>query len=174
MRHFLNKIKGHFMEKANSTISPVFKKRLYIQGYQNYSDKELNDYKYGIRFAYALCTTLAGLGLVFNSIPLLIVAAAVALASTMLPYHPFDYLYNYVVRHLFSKPRIPHRTAQGRFACDVAFVWLTTIILFFYNGHFITGKILGGILVTMGALVSTMDICIPSMVYNLFFRKTKQ
>lgn len=132
------------MEKANSTLSPVCKKRLYIQGYQNYSDKELNDYKYGIRFAYALCTTLAGLGLVFNSIPLLIVAAAVALASTMLPYHPFDYLYNYVVRHLFSKPRIPHRTAQGRFACDVAFVWLTTIILFFYNGHFITGKILGG------------------------------
>ena len=162
------------MENKDSILSAVCRKRLYIQGYQDYSDKELKDYKYGIRFAYALCTTLAAIGLIFNSIPLLIVTATVALASTMLPYHPFDYLYNYAVRHLFSKPRIPHRTAQGRFACGVAFVWLTGIILFFHNGHFITGKILGGILVIVGALVSTMDVCIPSMVYNSLFRKAKQ
>ena len=154
-------------------ISAVCKKRLHTQGYQGYSDRELNDYKYGIRFAYALCTTLAGLGLVLSNITLLIIAAVIALAGILPPYHPFDYLYNHAVRHILKKPKIPPRTNQGRFACGVAFVWLTITIYLLYNNHFITGNILGGILLSVAILVSAMDICIPSMVYNFLFRKEK-
>ena len=83
-----------------------------MQGYRDFSDQELNDYKYGIRFAYALCTTLFALSLIFSSITLLIIAAVIAFASIFPSYHPFDYLYSYAVRHIFKKPKIPPRRNQ--------------------------------------------------------------
>ena len=159
------------MPTTSSTLSTVRKKRLHVQGYEIYSDKELNEYKYGIRFAYALCTTMVALGLIFNSLPLLMTTAVVALGGVILPYHPFDYLYNNGARYLFKKSRIPHRTKQGRFACGVAFVWLSAVSWLLYAGHFIAGYFLGSILLFVAVLVSTLDICIPSMVYNFLFKK---
>lgn len=49
------------MNTKTHVISATCKRRLHVQGYQNYSDKELNDYKYGIRFAYALCIALVAI-----------------------------------------------------------------------------------------------------------------
>jgi len=159
------------MSDKITALSPARKKRLHIQGYHLYSDKELNGYKYGIRFAYALCTTMVAVGLVLNNLPLLIIAAVVAFGGTVLPYHPFDYLYNYGVRHLFKKSRIPRRTSQAKFACAIAFVWLTFIISFLYFGNFMMAYTLGGILLFLATLASAMDICVPSMIYNFFFKK---
>jgi hypothetical protein len=159
------------MESKTKIISPVCKRRLYVQGYQGYSDKELNEYKYGIRFAYILCATLVALGLVLSNIPLLITASIVAFIGIFPPYHPFDYLYNYAVRHLLKKPKIPQRTNQGRFACGIAFVWLTIIIYLIKNNHFMASYIMGGILLAIATMVSVLDICIPSMVYNFLFGK---
>jgi hypothetical protein len=158
---------------ANSKISPVRKQRLIIQGY-NLTDEQLNDYKTGIRFAYALCATLVITGLVLNNITILIIAAMVAFGGAFPPYHPFDYLYNYGFRFLLNKPKTPPRTAQGRFACGIASVWLTVTIFLLYNDHLIAAYILGAILVTLAVMVTTTDICIPSMVYNYFFRKEKK
>lgn len=56
------------MNSKTQLISATCKRRLHVQGYQKYSDTELNDYKYGIRFAYALCITLVAIGLILNSI----------------------------------------------------------------------------------------------------------
>lgn len=162
------------MQNETDILSPARKKRLHIQGYQCYSDEQLNEYKYGIRFAYALCTVMAAVGLIFNNLTLLTITAIVALGGAILPNHPFDYLYNYGVRHVFKKARIPHRTNQGRFACGVASVWLTVTIWSLHNQNFITGYILGGLLLFVAIFVSTMDICIPSMIYNFFFSKRKQ
>jgi len=39
------------MENHNQLISPVRRKILEVQGYTGYTDAQLNDYKYGIRFA---------------------------------------------------------------------------------------------------------------------------
>lgn len=59
-------------------------------------------------------------------------AFIIALWGSFPPYHPFDYLYNYLIRHLLNKPKIPPRTNQGRFACGIATAWLSgTIYLFF-------------------------------------------
>lgn len=160
------------MKSKINNISPVSKMRLQIQGYQGYSDRELNDYKFGIRFAYALCTTLVGLWFILNNITPLIIAAVIALIGIFPPYHPFDYLYNYAIRHLFKKPKMPPRTKQGRFACSVAFVWLAITSYLLYNDHFIAGYIMGGLLLAVAIQVSVLDICIPSMVYNFLFRKT--
>jgi hypothetical protein len=161
------------MNDKTELISATCKRRLHVQGYQNYSDKELNDYKHGIRFAYGLCITLVAVGLIFNSVPVLLFTALIALVGAFLPNHPFDYLYNYGVRQLLNKPKLPPRSNQGRFACGIAAVWLTVTIYLLYNDYVIAGNIFGALLFAVGALVTTTDICIPSMIYNAIFKKSR-
>jgi hypothetical protein len=161
------------METKTSFISPACRKRLHVQGYENFSDEALNDYKFGIRFAYACCITLVAFGLLFQSIAILTIAAVIAFAGAFPPYHPFDYLYNYGVRHLLGKPKLPPRTNQGRFACGIASVWLAVTIYLLYNNYTVSGNVLAITLLSVGALVSTTDICIPSIIYNSIFKKTK-
>jgi hypothetical protein len=162
------------MENSLQIISPTCKRRLQIQGYQNYSDKELNDYKYGIRFAYILCTTLFGLGLLLSNLTVLIVAAAIATIGAFPPYHPFDYLYNYAIRHILNKPKMPPRTNQGRFACGIAAIWLAITIYLLHSNYTVAGYILGGMLLVVAILVSALDICIPSIIYNALFKREQQ
>jgi hypothetical protein len=161
------------METKASFISLACRKRMHVQGYEKFSDKELNDYKFGIRFAYACCITLVAFGLFFQSLPILAIAAIIAFAGAFPPYHPFDYLYNYGVRHLLGKAKLPPRTNQGRFACGIASVWLAITIYLLYNNYSLLGNILAIALLAVGTLVVTTDICIPSMIYNGIFKKTK-
>jgi hypothetical protein len=147
--------------------------RIKCQGYdKNFSDEEISQHSLGNRFAYQLCTLLFGSGLLLGSIPVLVAAATIAALAVVLPYHPFDYLYNSVVRNWFHRPKLPKRTAQARFACGIASVWLSLIIFLFYLHLFTWGYILGGVLLSVALLVSTTDFCIPSVVYNFLFRKT--
>ncbi len=159
------------MKNRDCVISPATRKRLETQGYNGLTDVELNDFKIGIRFAYSLCTALVVLGLLLTNLEILTVALIIAFFGSVSRYHPFDYLYNYVVRYLINKPKMPHRSIQGRFNCGIATVWLGGIIFLFYTGFNVWGYIAGGVLVSIATLVSTTDICIPSMIYNFLFRR---
>lgn len=161
------------MKNQDCLITPTRRKRLESQGYIGFTDAELNNFKFGIRFAYYLCGSLVILGLLLTNLKILSVAMIIAFFGSLPPYHPFDYLYNYVIRHLINKPKMPPRANQGRFACGIATVWLTGTIYLFYIGLNTWGYIAGGILVSIATLVSTMDICIPSMIYNFLFKKKK-
>lgn len=162
------------MEENKSLLSPANRNRFITQGYGSCSDKELNDYKYGIRFAYYLCGALVLVGLLLANLEILTAAMIIAFFGMLPPYHPFDYLYNYVIRHLINKPKMPHRTNQGRFACGIATVWLGGTIYLFYSGLNVLGYIAGGILLSIATLVSTTDICIPSMIYNMLFKREQK
>lgn len=87
--------------------------------------------------------------------------------AAILPNHPFDYFYNTVIRHLIGRPALPPRSAQMKFACGIASIWLLLIILLFMTGFERAGQLLGIVLIMVASLVSTTDICIPSIVYNL-------
>ena len=162
------------MNNPDCVFSPTRRRRLEVQGYHGFTDAELNDYKVGIRLAYYLCGSIVILGLLLTNIKILAVAMTIAFFGSLPPYHPFDYLYNYVIRHLINKPKLPHRSNQGRFACGMATVWLSGVIYLFYIGLNLWGYIAGGILVSIATLVSTTDICIPSMIYNLMFKTKPQ
>lgn len=155
----------------DSVISPTRKRRLEAQGYCDFTDSELTQYKFGIRFAYYVCGSIVALGLLLANLKILTVALAVAFLGSFPPYHPFDYLYNYGVRYLFGKPRIPPRSNQGRFACAMATVMNGGIIFLFYFGLNFWAYVVGAVLVSSAVLVSTIDICIPSIVYNYLFKK---
>lgn len=159
------------MGNKEQNISSAHRKRVEQQGFVNFSDQELYDFKLGIRFPYILCSTLAALGIVLTSIPILAVALGFAFFGMFPPYHPFDYLYNYGVRKILNKPKTPPRANQGRFACMLATLMLGTIIFLFKKEMFLEGYIVGGLFLGTSFLVSYFDICIPSMIYNLIFKK---
>jgi hypothetical protein len=161
------------MDEINSIISPITIKRFGVQGYSCYSDQELDNYGYGIRFAYYLCDSLMILGLLLTNFWILATIMVIAFLGAVLPNHPFDYLYNYLVRYWINKPKIPRRTNQTKFACGIASVWLGGIIVLFYSGFSILAYIAGGLIVSLATLVATTDICIPSMIYNALFLNKK-
>lgn len=161
------------MGTQECVISPVRKKRLEKQGYTSFTDAELYDLKFGIRLAYYACGSIVILGLLLTDTRILGVSLALAFFGMFPPYHPVDYLYNYAIRHWLNKPKLPPRPPQGRFACIIATIFLGIIIYLLMSGFLIGGYILGGALVASAVLVSTMDICIPSMIYNRLFGRSK-
>jgi hypothetical protein len=55
----------------------------------------------------------------------------------------------------------------------VGAVWLVATAIAFHSGRLILGYVLGGALTGVALLVSTTDICIPSMIYNALFLRPK-
>lgn len=158
---------------SQESFSAVHKKRLEVQGFRGYSDEALACHQFGIRFAYGACAGLVALGLLLESIPVLLFALLVALLGAVLKRHPFDYIYNATLRKWLKRPTLPYRTKQVRFACMIATVWLACTIYFFYAGFPVAGYVWGGILVVLATLVTATDICIPSMIYNAFFERDR-
>jgi len=160
--------------EPNCLISPVRISRIKEQGYDTgFTDREISIHAAGNRFAYQMFTLLFTNGLVLTSIPILTVAAIIAFLTVILSYHPFDYVYNYIIRHWLKRPMLPRRTNQAKFACGIAAIWLGVIIYLFYDSLFTWGYVFGVILFVIALLVSTIDFCIPSLIYNKLFRKEK-
>ena len=152
-------------------LSPTRQKRLQRQGFVGLDDNLLNEIGPWTRFSTSLCAILMGIGTILASPSVLLVAMATALLGTILPFHPFDLLYNYGVRHMTGTRPLPPNPIQRRFACGIATLWLGGTFWAFSAGALIVGYVLGGILTAVALLVSTTDICIPSLVYGLMFGK---
>jgi len=158
------------MKKNQTLISPARIKRLKVQGYCNYSDENLSELAFGNRFAYIICSSILLIGVITANIPILTAMMIIALFGIILPYHPFDYIYNHVIQGMLNKPTLPPRSKQLKFACGIATIWIGATIYLFYAGFAISGYISGGILFSVALLVGTTDICIPSIIFNFLFK----
>ena len=144
------------------------------QGYLSQTDEEIRKLAFGNRFAYRLCTSLLIIGVAFGNIPLLSIMMVVAFLGFALPNHPFDYIYNHLLSKRLNKPQVPSRSKQLKFACSIATLWVAGTIFLFYSGLPTWGYIAGSSLIIVALLVSTIDFCIPSKIYNaLFLRSPK-
>ena len=159
------------MKTIKNQISDIRINRLRIQGYLCETNSEVSNLSFGIRFAYRLCVTLLIPGVLFANIPLLSIMMAVAIASTVLPYHPFDYIYNRVLSKRMNLPQLPPRSAQLKFACAIATLFIGATIYLFSHNLMMAGYIAGSLLIASALLVGTTDICVPSILYNAMFRK---
>ena len=95
----------------------------------------------------------------------------IAFFGVILPNHPFDYIYNTLLSKQIQKPKLPGRSPQLKFACTIATIFIGTIIFLFYNNFMIAGYIVGAVLIGVASLVATIDLCIPSKIYNAVFAK---
>ena len=159
------------MKTTGNLLSATRIKRIREQGYFNKSDQEIIDLAFGNRFAYQLCTTMFAFGVISTSIPILCAVLCTAFMSVVLPYHPFDYIYNHGLSRRMQLPKLPPRSPQLNFACSIATIWTGTTIFLFYSGYDLAGYIVGSVFLVLAIMVSTIDLCIPSITYNALFRK---
>jgi len=162
--------RDNIINDRKTLISSSRRYRIRCQGYSGYSDVDLSKLAFGNRFAYYLCSILLLIGVVSINIPILSIMMIVALFGVILPNHPFDYIYNTLLSKTLNKPKLPRRSKQLKFACLIATVWLAATIYLFSVGFTIAGYVAGGILFFVAILVSTTDVCIPSLIYNFLFK----
>lgn len=158
------------MASDHSLLSSTRIRFLRAQGYCNLSDAEISGIAFGNRFAYIACGLIVAVAVAAAHVPTLVVMTVVAFLGIILPYHPFDYVYNHVLRGMLNKPKLPPRSKQLKFACVIATLWLIATTYLFYAGFALAGYVLGGLLVAVAFIVSTTDFCIPSMIYNFIFK----
>jgi hypothetical protein len=137
-----------------------------IQGFGEVDDDTLARTQAWLRLAPALCGVVAALGTALPSPAILWLLAAIAAAGAILPYHPFDLLYNLGVRRMTHGPRLPDNRAPRRFACGLASVWLVVTGGLFAAGYAPAGYVLGAAFVAVAVLVATTHVCIPSMIFR--------
>jgi hypothetical protein len=145
--------------------------RLEIQGFRNLDDAALAELGPWLRWSPSICAAIMALGTILASPPVLWSLAAVAALGAALPFHPFDLVYNHVVRRATGTRPLPHHGPQRRFACGLASVWLVATGLAFRAGAMTAGYALGGVLTAVATLVGTTHFCIPSLIYNALFER---
>ncbi len=157
----------------NSILSDKRLKRLRVQGFINQSDQKLSQMAFGIRFAYRVCTAILIVGVLTKSIVVFSAMCSIAFLGATLPNHPFDYLYNHFLSKRMGKPQLPPRAPQLKFACSIATLWLGTIVYLMSAGSITAACVLAILFVFVAGLLSTTDICIPSIIYNSFPKRIR-
>lgn len=152
-----------------ANISPSTRRRLEIQGFSGFDEPTFAETAPWLRFAMALCTLLSATGTVLASPLFLWSLAPLAVWGAVSPVHPFDHLYNFILRRVTKTGPLPKRGAPSRFACALGAVMLLLTGWAFNDGAIVTGYVLGGLLTLVGSLVSTTDICIPSLIFRMIF-----
>ena len=149
-----------------STLGTKRLHRLDVQGFDTVEEELLAEVAPWLRLSFGLCATLAIVATALASTPLLFTLAAIAFLAGVLPVHPFDLIYNHGIRRLSGTRPLPKRGPPSRFACGVGAVWLIVTVGAFDSPYPIAGYILGFTLAAVAMLVSTTDVCIPSMIFR--------
>jgi hypothetical protein len=152
-----------------ATLSPTTRRRLETQDFNGIEEPTLAETAPWLRLAFALCTVLAAAGTLLASPVFLWGVIPIAALAAAFPVHPFDLLYNHGLRYLTGTGPLPKGGAPNRFACGLGAAWLIATAWAFQAGAMVTGYVLGGLLTLVGLLVSTTDICIPSLIYRSIF-----
>jgi len=151
------------------TLSTTLRRRLDIQGYACVDDATLARTQIWLRWSPGLCATIAAIGIALASPPILWGLAIFAALGAILPFHPFDLVYNLGIRHITGTPTMPRNGAPRRFACAIGSVGLLATGGLFYTDLDMAGYLLGGALVAVATLITVSHICIPSLIYRALF-----
>jgi len=152
------------------TVSSTVRRRLEAQGFCDLDDATLDEVGPWLRWSPAFCALFMVVGVALKSPTVLWALAATAFFGALLPFHPFDLLYNYGARYLTGTRPLPRNGPQRRFACGIATVWLVATGWAFYVGAPLIGYLLGVPLILVATLVSITHYCIPSLIYNTLFK----
>jgi Domain of unknown function (DUF4395) len=155
-------------------VNPVVRNRLESQGYCGLDDAALLELAPWLRWIYSLGGLITIIGVALMSPAVLWSLAAITLLGIVVPFQPFDLLYNYGARYLTGTRPFPKQAPVRRFVFGVAFAWLLATGWAFYGGSDILGFALGVTLILVAVLASTTHFCVPSWIYNGIFDRAGQ
>jgi hypothetical protein len=143
--------------------------RLRVRGITPSNDPEFVKMAPWTRLTFSLCTSVGGLATVLAWPGLLWVMVGIATAGAIGTRHPFDHVYNLVVRRFTGTIELPRNGAPTRFSCGIAAVWFATMAIAFSGGYDLVAYGLGAMFIVVGALISITHFCIPSVIFQLMF-----
>jgi hypothetical protein len=146
---------------------------LTTQGYC-LSDAERRELSVGLRFSTGLCLALVILALALESAVMVFALSGIGLIAGFAARHPFDHLWNNVVRRIVDSPPLPPNPARRRHAFKIATVWLFAVGTLLTAGATTAGLILGGLLVAACAIVTATNLCLPSETFAWWDRRTQR
>jgi hypothetical protein len=150
----------------NPTNTPTRTRRLLeLQGYLGHDDATLSAIAPWTKLAPALCLVWTAVGTTLGSAQVIWALVPFALGGALLPYHPFDLLYNHLLRHLTGTPALPRHGAGRRFACSLATVWLVVAGTGFASGADLVGQLFGWSLVVTATSPVITGLCMPSYLW---------
>jgi Domain of unknown function (DUF4395) len=150
-------------------ITATTRARIEAQGFVGLDSRTLARINYWLRLAPAICMAWTAVGTFRASAAILWALVPFAALGAALPGHPFDVIYNEVLRRWTAGPRLPAYPMPRRFACLLATAMLITAATSFQTGHAIAGYALGWFLVVAAFVTVTTGFCIPSFIYALIF-----
>jgi hypothetical protein len=144
-------------------------RNLVVQGYW-LSAEEIRALRLRLRYPTALCLAAVVTGLALQSALMLLALVPIGVVAGWTPRHPFDLIWNHGLRHLSGAPELPPNPTPRRHAFKLASAWLLAVGLLFAVGQPTAALILGGVLVSVCALVTVTNFCIPSTLLGIWWR----
>jgi hypothetical protein len=115
-----------------------------------------------LRFSTGLCLALVVTALAIESALMVFALSAVGVLAGFTSRHPFDYLWNSVVRRLAGGPPVPPNPTRRRHAFKIGAAWLASVGALLAAGETTLALILGGLLLGACATVTATNLCLPS------------
>lgn len=146
---------------------------LTTQGYC-LSDDERRSLAVGLRFSTGLCLAFVVIALALESPAMVFALGGIGVVAGFSARHPFDHLWNHVVRRVVGGPPLPPNPARRRYAFKIATVWLLVVGTLLVSGATTAGLILGSLLVAACAIVTAANLCLPSEAFAWWARHTQR
>lgn len=140
----------------------TIRRRLEVQGFLGLTDDELKAVGPWMRFTPVLNLTFTAMATALSSVPLLVGLAILMAAGAIMPVHPFDALYNGLVRRITRTQPLPKSGVRRQIVFAVGAVWLLLTTGAFLSGMPAAGYILGGLMAVLIAPLATIHLCVLS------------
>jgi len=141
---------------------PMIRRRLEVQGFLGLTDDELKAIGPWMRFTPVMNLTCTVIATALSSVPLLVGLAVLMAAGAMMPIHPFDALYNGLVRRITRTQPLPKSGVRRRIVFAVGAAWLLLTTGAFLIGMSVVGYVLGGLMAVLIVPLATAHFCVLS------------
>ena len=136
--------------------------RLEVQGFLGLTDDELKEIGPWIRFTPVLNLTLTVLATALSLGEIIWGATKALLAGAIMPVHPFDALYNGIVRRITHTHHLPKSGVRRKIVFGIGAAWLLITTGAFLLGMQIAGYIIGGLMAIFIFPLATIHLCFLS------------
>jgi low affinity Fe/Cu permease len=142
----------------------VVARRLRARGFRDITADEACRIAPWLCFTPTLQAILFGMSTITGSAPALRVMAAALFVGAIMGRHPFDWIYDGVIRYLEESPKLPDSPPRRRAVFVVGGVWCLVTAAMFTGGSPVVGYALGAAMTLSTALLALTHICSPSRV----------
>jgi hypothetical protein len=156
-----------------SQITATARERIQMQGFCGLSDATYAQINYPLRLSPGIMMVWVAVGTVLGSAELLWALVPFTALGAVLTGHPFDVLYNYGLRYVMGRPKLPRYGLRRRFAFGVATTMVTVAAWAFQAGIPLIGCVVGGAIVASTCLQVITGICGPAVLAGRLFGKVK-